>query len=100
MVLDQISQPFGKSGKIKMSQMAFWRPTQSDSARRSEAEALSIQIDRVFREVRGAEFEDGYTRLRTLEAVVDALTSANRTVADLASILDTHYHFWREGSTK
>ena len=99
MVLDQIAQAFEESGEIKMSRLVFWNAAQSAAARRSQAEALSIQIDRVFREVRGAEFEDGQTRLRTLEAVVGVLTSADLTVADLASLLDEHYRFWREGNT-
>ena len=93
MLLDQFNEAFNKAGAVKMNQLAFWKATQSESARRREAEALFIQMDNMFRDIRKAGFEHGMTRLQALEAMVAMLTSADQTVATLADVVDKHYRF-------
>ena len=93
MLFEQFTEGFSKAAAVKMNQLAFWKATQSESARRREAEALFIQMDNMFRDIRKAGFEHGMTRLQALEAMVAMLTSADQTVATLADVVDKHYRF-------
>ena len=88
--LDQLQEAFDKAGALKMETLAFWK------AGRSEAEALAIQIDNVFRETYGAELESGVTRLQAIENMVKVLNTADKAVSDLASAADTSYRFFQE----
>lgn len=96
MLLEQLQATFTKAGSIPMKELAFWKPTQSASARKHEAEGLAIMIDQVFRTIRDAEYEEGVTRLQAIEAMLDILTGADKTVKELAKVNDDNYHFWRE----
>ncbi len=96
MLLDQLQEVFDEAGALKMEELFFWKATQSESVRLHEAEGLAIQIDDVFRRIRGAEFEAGVTRLQAIEDMVKVLNAADKTVSDLAKIADEAYHFWRE----
>lgn len=96
MLLEQFQATFVEAGNLKMNVLLYWKETQSDSARRHDAESLAIQIDKVFREVRGAEFEHGVTRLQAIEQMLNILTREEKTVSELAEVADKSYRFWRE----
>ena len=59
MLLEQLREVFGEAGALKMETLAFWQTTPTLVR---EAEMLAIKIDTVFREIRGAESEDGITQ--------------------------------------
>lgn len=96
LLLDQMEEVFDKSGVLRMEDLAFWKASQSESARIHEAEGIAIQIDNVFRNFRSAEFEPGATRFQAIENMLEVLKTGSETVSDLAAVADAHYRFWRE----
>lgn len=88
---------FKEAGSLTMNQLAFWAKSSSLKMRRVQAESLSIMIDNVFRDVRGAKYEEGVTNQMAVDSIRDALLDKDKTVADLAEVNDQSYLFWGEG---
>ena len=61
-----------------------------------QAGALALQIDNVFRDIRGAEYEPGVDPATVPERIREALLRPEDNVADLAALFDGLYLFWRE----
>jgi hypothetical protein len=94
--LGQLRAPFQASGAITMDRLLFWAG--SAQARKTRAEALSHQLDNVFRLLRGARFEDGVDRLTATTNLRDTLVVKENTVAALAEAADELYRFFGEES--
>lgn len=88
--------PFPDAGAVKMSGLTFWKLTSSAQVRRVQAGALALQIDNVFRDIRGAEYEPGVDPATVPERIREALLRPEDNVADLAALFDGLYLFWRE----
>ncbi len=94
--LTQLHSAFPDSGTIPMSQLTFW--VQQDDTREVRTRSLATQMDRVFVRLRGARYEDGVNQTSAISALVAALGSESKTVADLAETADAQYRFWGEAA--
>lgn len=95
-ILGQLDAVFKDAGQLKISQLAFWNQTSSDDLRKSVGRMLAIQLDNIFREIRGARYEIGLTTQASIDGMVNVLTNADATVADLAAKNDDNYLFYGE----
>lgn len=92
--LTQLRAPFPAAGEFTMPQLLFWAG--SARARQTRAEALSNQIDNIFRLLRGARFEEGVDRSAAVARLRDTLLVEANTVAVLAEEADALYRFFGE----
>lgn len=95
-ILNQLEQTFDKAGAVKMDGLTFWNQGSSSDSRESVAHSLSIQIDNVFRLIRGARYEGGVTKPEAVQGMLDILLDESKTVTDLALVADALYQFWKE----
>lgn len=95
-VLRQSRKSFSNSGNVKMQDMLFFNPAAGSSTLENEAKMLADELDNIFRKVDGARFEDGVTRAKALADTVAILKQANKTMTELAEVIDINYLFWRE----
>jgi hypothetical protein len=79
-----------------MDQLTFFNAAASDEMRRFQATTLAKQLDNFFRQIDGAQFEDGTSPEDAVTGVRDALCTAELTMADLAGVVDASYRFWEE----
>jgi len=95
-VLDQNDKVFKDSGTVRMSELTYWNQIADADIRKVQAAALANQMDNVFRQIRRAEYEDGITRAKAVGDMVNTLTNKEKTISDLAEIIDANYLFWGE----
>lgn len=95
-VLKQSRKAFADSGDIKMKDMLFYNPAAGSATLENEAKMLADELDNIFRKVDGAKFEEGVTRTQAQANMVAVLKQADKTIAELAEIIDADYLFWRE----
>ena len=60
------------------------------------AKSVAIQLDHIFRELRGAKFEEGMDEPIVRKKISALLMNKKLTVAELADDFDRLYKFWRE----
>ena len=98
-LLDQISsrRTFDTTGALKMSDLTFFSLLGTKDALQLRADSLSAQLDNVFRQVRGADYESGVDRKKALTGMSGILAQKDKTVADLADVIDDSYLFFGEG---
>jgi hypothetical protein len=94
--LGQTRRGFESAGKLKMKRMQFWDPHASADVRRMRAKTVAIQADNLFRRYWGAQYEEGVTRTKAINAAVRTLVKEDATVADLAACNNEHYLFYGE----
>jgi len=87
---------FAKAGTRTMQELLFWTNASSAQARRVAASGLIIEMDSIFRDIRGAQYENGKSLETAVNAIRDVLLNADKTVADLAVVNDEQYRFWQE----
>lgn len=97
-VLAQISEslPFKDAGTVKMKELLYWNQTASSEMRQIQAKTLAIMMDNVFRQIRGAKYEDGVSNETAVNDIVNILVNPDKTIADLAETNDKNYLFWKE----
>ncbi|WP_455204219.1 hypothetical protein [Kaarinaea lacus] len=97
--LDQMSerQMFKTAGGKKIKSLTFFAKDASGDMLSVRAKAFAHQCDKVFRFVRGAQYEDNVTTQKAINALVKVLKDGEKTVADLADVADDAYFFFREG---
>ena len=91
--LKQLTDPFPQAGKKPMKQLAFWNASASDTMRQLVAAGLGAHLDKFYIKVLLAKYEDGYDFHGAVEALKEALCSADSTVSDLAGTVNSIYHF-------
>lgn len=96
-VLEQTRRTFSKAGKLKMPNLTFWSDTDPKGIRAVKARTLAMQMDNIFRDLRGARFEKNKSRSVAIDDMVKVLTNKDRTIAELAEVNDSNYKFWKEG---
>jgi hypothetical protein len=96
LVLHQSRKTFDKAGIVPMTELTFWNQAASAAMRTLQAKTLAAQMDNVFCMVRGATYEAGVTRAKATADMVEVLTDADKTIADLAEVNDANYKFWGE----
>lgn len=95
-VLDQNKKVFKDSGNVKMSELTYWNLTASADMRKLQATTLANQMDNIFRQIRRAEYEEGVTKEKAVNDMVNTLTTEEKTISHLADIIDADYLFWGE----
>jgi hypothetical protein len=91
--LGQLRPAFSDSKDIRMSELAFWNPAASSESRKLEARALASQLDRIFTKSLLAKYETGFNFAKAVDAMVQILTSSDRTVCELSVVVDEAYNF-------
>ncbi len=95
-VLDQNNKVFKESGNVKMASLTFWNTTASDDMRKLQANTIAKQMDNIFLQIRRAKYEEGVTKEKSVNDMVAALTTEEKTISELAEIIDADYIFWGE----
>ena len=94
--MNQLFTAFIDSGELKMNDLTFFNEATSDELRAEEAMILADQLDNIFIIGRGAEYEADIDQTTALTAIVAVLTDEDKTVEELASVVDDNYLFWGE----
>ena len=94
--LDQLNKVFEDSGKVKSKELQFWDDSASGSTRTLQANTLAQQLDSMFRQFDKAKYETGSDLTKAVSAMVSILIDGDKTVADLAQVVETNYHFTGE----
>ena len=99
MVLDQIDEEksFMSTGQIKIGELRFYPHDGSQDIIDVRARALAAQLDKYFRMVRGATYEENVSPTQANEALVEVLRDNEQTVANLADKADDQYLYYKEG---
>jgi hypothetical protein len=87
---------FKNAGSRKMNQLLFWAKSSSGQIRKVQAESLAIMMDNVFRDIRGAVYEEGVDNSKAIDSIIETLLDSDKTISDLAGINDSIYLFWGE----
>ncbi|WP_345972167.1 hypothetical protein [Sulfurimonas diazotrophicus] len=95
-LLDQLDTVFLEAGELKIKELTFFNQTSSTDQRKAAARMLAIQLDNVFREVRGATYEEDITGEQAIDSMLKVLTTPEATVSDLAEKCDVSYNFYGE----
>ncbi|UFS61882.1 hypothetical protein LOH54_09465 [Sulfurimonas sp. HSL-3221] len=96
MLLEQLDTVFREAGELKIKELTFFNQTSSGDQRKAAARTLAIQMDNVFREVRGATYEEDITGEQAIDSMLKVLTTPEATVSDLAEKCDISYNFYGE----
>jgi hypothetical protein len=91
------TQAFDAAGDKTMNTLTFFGQDASTEMKEVRAKALALQMDGVFRLLRGAVYETGVKAKDAVKGMTDVLTDATKTVSDLADAADDAYKFFREG---
>lgn len=94
--MNQLFTNFEESGNIKMQDLTFYNPLNSSDLLTKEATMIADQLDNIFRNGRGAIFEDNTDRTKAIGAMVAILVDGDKQVSDLASTVDDAYKFISE----
>ncbi len=98
MGLDQISesQPFKTTGDIKMRALTFFPQDAGDDVAEAKTHAFALQLDQVFRLIRGATYEAGIDQQKAVEEMQAVLKEGDETTTRLADVADDMYLFLNE----
>lgn len=94
--MQQFKSNFADSGSKLMIDLTFYNALSSGELIKQEATLLADQLDNVFRNARGAKYEKGYNRSKTLTNLITVLIDREKQVSDLAETVDEAYLFWGE----
>ena len=87
---------FKLAGDKPLRNLPYYAQDGGDGVVRTRAEALALQIDGVFVELRGAKYEENVDQKQAVEAMVEILIDREKSVADLAATADDKYFFFQE----
>jgi alkylhydroperoxidase family enzyme len=96
-VLGQIDASFDDAATLKMTDLAYWNDLAGDDNRKVEAAALADILTKLFTNMVGATYEPGQNFASAIVAMTAVLTDANKTVCELAAVVDELHHFTTEG---
>jgi len=96
-VLGQIDASFDEASTLAMTDLAYWNELASDDNRKVEAAALADILTKLFTNMVGAKYEAGQNYASAVVAMTAVLTDANKTVCELAAVVDELHHFTTEG---
>ena len=96
-ILEQSKKVFSKSATVRMDQLLFWNAADSAAMRTAKARTIAIQLDNIFTLSAEARYEANSNKQTAIAAMVEILTDAGQTIADLASANDENYLFFGEG---
>lgn len=90
----EASDNFNKAETVKMSELAYWNDTASDT-REVEAEAIADMLTKLFTNPKllGASYEVGHNYASAVLAMTRILTDSAKTVCELAAVVDEQHRF-------
>jgi hypothetical protein len=96
-VLGQIDASFDEAATLTMTDLAYWNELAGDDNRKVEAAALADILTKLFTNMVGAKYEPGQNYASAVVAMTAVLTDENKTVCELAAVVDELHHFTTEG---
>ena len=94
-VMGQLAVDFDAAETIRMSELAFWNDFAAAN-RKAEAEAIADQLTKMFVNLLGATYEPGHNYASAILAMTEILTDTDRTVCELAAVVDEQHRFLTE----
>jgi hypothetical protein len=94
--LEQTTKTFNNAEDQRMDDLTFFNP-EDTNATKDSARNLARVMSNVFQEYNGATLEDGVTDAAARKGMVEVMTVAEKTIADLAEAVDASYLFLGEG---
>lgn len=95
-ILHQHNKVFKDAGKLKMKDLQFWNDLSSPELREQQAKMMAHQFDNMFRSFDKAKYEEGSSLETAVAQMKSILTAEDKTVAELAEIVDDNYFFLGE----
>ena len=92
-VMKQHKKTFKNAELLKMKELLFYNPLLTKDELTFEAEGIADFFDKVFKNTCAATYEENVTKSLAMEAMVNVLIDGNKTMADLAAIVDDNYKF-------
>jgi len=96
-VLGQIDASFDDAATLTMPDLAYWNELAGADNRKVEAAALADILTKLFTNMVGAKYEPGQNYASAVVAITAVLTDENKTVCELAAVVDELHHFITEG---
>jgi hypothetical protein len=96
-VLGQIDASLDDAPMLTMTELAYWNELAGDDNRKVEAAALADILTKLFTNMVGAKYEPGQNYASAVVAMTAVLTDENKTVCELAAVVDELHHFTTEG---
>jgi hypothetical protein len=94
-IMGQHDVDFDTAETLKMSELAFWSDLAEDT-RKVEARAIADMLTKLFVNMVGAEYEDGHNYASAVEAMGTILADEDKTMCELAAVVDEQHHFLTE----
>jgi hypothetical protein len=94
--MNQLFSNFDDSGTLQIKSLTFYSTLNSADLRKQQAIIIADELDNIFRNIRGAVYENNINRTTAMQNMVDILTDGSKTLSDLASAIDSCYKFWGE----
>lgn len=98
LVLDQTKRAFATAETVKIGTFPMWAKGESAKLRAARAKSLAVMLDNIFRKFEGAAYEPSSTRPQAINATAAILVDDEKTIAELANVVDDSYHFAEEDS--
>jgi hypothetical protein len=95
-VLGQIDCSFDDAQTLKMTDLEYWNEVAPGDNREVEAQALADMLTKIFTNVMGAAYEKGQTYATAVPAMTTVLTDPDKTICELAAVVDELHHFLGE----
>ncbi len=96
-LMGQLTVGFDEAETIKMSELAFWNKEGGEN-RETEAEEIADMLTKMFTNMLGATYEPGHDSASAVLAMTQILTDADKTVCELAAVVDEQHRFLTEQS--
>jgi hypothetical protein len=93
---NQLTTNFPDSGTLKMNDLTFYNELSSPEQRAHEISMFADQLDNIFINGRGAEYEDSVDHSSAIAGLISVLSDKTKEVQDLAAEADDIYKFWKE----
>jgi predicted RNase H-related nuclease YkuK (DUF458 family) len=92
----QLSISFTESAELKIKDFTFYNALISSELRLQQATIIVEQLDNIFRNGRGANYENEFNRGKSISAMLSVLSDETKSIVDLAAVVDNCYSFWGE----
>ena len=91
-IMGQLDVDFKHAETFKMSQLAFWNDV-APGNREIEAGSIADMLTKLFTNMLSASYEPGHNFASAVLAMTQILTDANKTVCELAAVVDEQHRF-------
>lgn len=92
-IMKQHKRTFKKAGILNMKDLLFYNPALTKEELEFEAKGIADFLDIVFKNTYGGSYETGVNKAKAVKHMLQILTDAGMTMADLAVTIDDDYNF-------